>query len=239
MGAAGLDQQDHPLPSIQERHRLPTEEDSQVRTCRITGAGEVRHEHLASAAEDYLDHLGPSSEDIAYEQWHVHTVSPLPVLTNIICAGSRSTKEQDYCMIRLRGLALQLTLLDYGVRDTFKVCQRLTHPIRHDMELNRCTEDRNGTFEQEMKLVSDWSVGPLGRLRWACYDRAHRPQTLSYSGTQVAQLLLSLPSWRLHLCAAATIHERPPRSASSVFLFGKGSLSLQASLASGASLERR
>lgn len=111
--------------------------------------------------------------------------------------------------------------------DNSRAAPVLTHPIGHDMELNRCAEDRNGTFEQEMKLVSDWSVGPLGRLRWACCDRAHRPQTLSYSGTQVAQLLLSLPSWRLHLCAAATTHERPPRSASSVFLFGKGSLLLQ------------
>lgn len=101
MGAAGLDQQDHPLPSIQERHPLPTEKDSQVRTCRITGAGEVRHEDLASAAEDYLDHLGPSSEDIAYEQWHpssiatAHTVVPLPFPPIYYALASRSIREQD------------------------------------------------------------------------------------------------------------------------------------------------
>lgn len=45
-GAAGLDQQDQSQPSIEGRHRMPTDEDFQVRTHKITRAGEVRHEHL-------------------------------------------------------------------------------------------------------------------------------------------------------------------------------------------------
>jgi hypothetical protein len=51
-------------PRIRSATVCPTE-DFQVRTCKITGAGEVRHEHSASAAEeDYLDHLEPTSQGI-------------------------------------------------------------------------------------------------------------------------------------------------------------------------------